>query len=152
MNTRNAPVRKQYAVEKRAATCRVFGLYSHKIRSEIPSLSTCFLQHLTATDKYIRWELFFCATFFTKETMWSLPVLVQSAIRPAQSLGGAQGKIKIWEPSLQKLFRSILRLTITLSSHSLLESLKITIRIRLLAQRVRAQRSMNKQTGSIKQK
>ena len=37
-----------------------FWLYSHKIHpiniSEIPSLCICFLQHLTATVKYTRWE------------------------------------------------------------------------------------------------
>ena len=59
------------------------------------------------------------------------PVLeVKFTIRPDQSLGGAQGKIEISVPPLQKLFWSILRLTIALSSGSLPESLNLTVRVK----------------------
>ena len=37
------------------------------------ALAPFFLQRLTATAKYTRWELFFCTksrTFFNKEAMW----------------------------------------------------------------------------------
>ena len=81
---------KHYVVENPTATSVDFRLYSHKIRpitiTEIPSFFACFQQCLTATAKYSWWELFFCAkskTFFTKETMWSLPVVLSRSVYDA---------------------------------------------------------------------